>query len=722
MPDHAPAKTTANKASVRKAAPAHERPFRAPTLGPQAGILDMQRAAGNRATNMLVEDRLEQRRAARDTTLSTPAESARPLEMRLRSRLEGRFNRSLAGLRIEAGERGREVAEGHRALAVSHDDTIYFGDGAYAPGTRRGDHILRHETAHYLQRQGPGRSGGSTWNAPALEAEAEVAATQASGPIPVAGNAPVGQPLFMKTYVSTVGGNPYLENAVKFYKLWEGETAERIGSYQDIVKKLSGEKKPLPEFRIVSHGNGLNLFLPLLAGAKEYAGEPALGLQTREALATQLGSTAVGIHLSGDMTDDIFKWLQAKEPGKSLLVRLGIGASPTGSLREWMRWAVDEHFADIVKEDKQVQGGPKQTTAAERKTLQKEIVKFQNAIRTAAEGAVPKTAAKDDLDKLRAEVIRQLRDRKWSWTAPAGSLKETLKRMQIGDVTALRRETGGGDYLTALTAVKGWVNGQTYIEIRGCKIGSNDAYLQGIQKFFGSAPDRLPSISAPKLYQFFGLPGVQVLPEGGKAPPVADSLKFLFEEAFDDTSTAKDVREAVDKAGLKTVGGLVEILRHADIKAEFEAWWTMKQRARGVPAAKIQSATLKDFQDFLTTAPPRTFPVNAPGVGHDSLWYLILLPSSAIEALLAWVHDQGYRLPGGEDPTKRFFGGKKGWSGKRFGAGLNKLYVDWLGDTYPVPDKIYFPEDPEYQQNIRKLPGSGKSTGTAKKKPPKPTP
>ena len=119
--------------------------------------------------------------------------------------------------------------------------------------------------------------------------------------------------------------------------------------------------------------------------------------------------------------------------------------------------------------------------------------------------------------------------------------------------------------------------------------------------------------------------------------------------------------------------------------------------------ASITSPTLKDFQDFIATS-GKTFPLNAPGVGTDSLWFLVLVPSSAISAVLAWVKDQGYTLPGGADPLKTFFGGSTKFDRKGFDKGLDKLVVDWLGDDYPVPQNIIFREDPRYAANIRKLP------------------
>jgi hypothetical protein len=291
----------------------------------------------------------------------------------------------------------------------------------------------------------------------------------------------------------------------------------------------------------------------------------------------------------------------------------------------------------------------------------------------------------------------------WTWTVAPGTIKEKLGRFSQQDTGEVLREVKAGTFEGQLQAVKKRVSDKTYIEIRGCNVGKSDPYLNGVRAFFGTKPTQLPSISAPMLYQFFGTPGVLGVPEGGTAPAVAQSLKFLFEETFNDKNTSADVQKAVNKAGLTTVAGLADILRFADVKAEFEKWWQMKKAAAGAPAP-IASATLKDFQDFLTTAPPRTFPVNAPGLGPDSRWFLILIPSTAIPALVQWVKDQGYTLPGGEDLTKRFFGGSTKFDPQKIAAAQSSLFVDWLGDDYPVPKNIYFPESSEYKKNFRRLP------------------
>ncbi|HEY7537048.1 MAG TPA: DUF4157 domain-containing protein [Gaiellaceae bacterium] len=619
----------------------------------------------------------------------------RPLPAATRRKLESQFGEPLGGVRVHTGPEGRRTAGRHSAIAVARGSDVFFASGAWAPGTDLGDRILRHEVAHLLQAR---MTGSRPWSEPALEAEAELAGA-APGRVPIRGHAHSDRPLAMKTFVSTVGGSAYLEAAVKFYALWENETATRIGSYQDIVGDLATGTSALSQFRIVAHGNAYNLFLPLLEKGKDYAGLSALGLQTQRQLAVELGNRA---HVTSDETGRVFGWLAASKEAKPLLARLGLASAPAGMLKEFLWWVVDEHYAANAKEAAAGSGTP--SSAADRKSLTDKVNEAQEATKNLAAAGLPAKATKSDLDELRTRTLDAFAKAGWVWDVPRGDLKARLARFDQPDAAALLREVKAGTFEKTLQSVKGRVSDKTYIEIRGCNIGQNDAYLNGIREFFGTKPDKLPSISAPMLYQFFGTPGVQVLPEGGKkTPPVERSLKFLFEETFDDTSTAKEVQAAVRKARLASVGGLADVLRYANIRAEFEKWWQLKQAKAGAKAP-IAAATLKDFQDFLTTAPPRTFPVNAPGIASESLFFLILIPSSAIPALLAWVRDQGYSLPGGEDLAKRFFGGSTKLDPKTFSKGLSKLFVDWLGDDYPVPKNIYFPEDPEYKKNFRRLP------------------
>jgi hypothetical protein len=624
-----------------------------------------------------------------------PAETE-PLPAAVRRRLEGDLGAPLDGMRVSAGAEGARVAARHGAVAVCEGATVHFGAGAFEPESERGRRLLRHEAAHFLQRRTAAARPGPAWPAPLLEAEADTAALGRRTGRPIAGRAGPG-PLLRRTFISTVGGNPYFEQAVKFYKLWENETAERIGSYQDIVEKLSGDTAPLTQFRIVAHANGSSLFLPLLAGAKEYADIPALERQTQESLAEHLGDLA---HVTSDMSGKVHGWVEGTSAGKALLAKLGIATAPDGIWREYVRWIVDEHLATNATED---DSGTK-TTATERKALVGEIQQIQASLKKTLAASLPTGAAEADVDALRQAALAGFKADAWTWgELPAGALKERLERFQHPEVAAVRTAVKQGTFEKKLAAVKARVSSATDLEIRGCNIGSNDDYLQGIREFFGTAPGSLPSISAPKLYHYFGNPGVLRLPETeAKAPPVAESLKFLFEETFDDASTAEEVADAVKKARLHNVGELAAVLRHADVKAEFIRWWNAKQRREKVKEADLKDATFADFQSFIESG--STFELNAPGVSAQSTWYMILLPSHALDAMVAWVRAQGYVLPGGADLRETLFGKGAKYSDTTLLKGRGKLVVDWLGDKYPVPDTIHFPRDPEFAANIRRIP------------------
>lgn len=636
-------------------------------------------------------------------TEDTATDRGTPLPSPVRTSLESRFGRSLGQVRVHAGAEADRIARRHGALAVNAGDRLYFADGVYAPGTPQGGRVLRHELAHYLQRRNP----GAAWPTPLLEAEADDVAARESGPLPVRGRAAGAPPLAMKTYVSTVGGNPYLDVAVKFYKLWENETATRIGSYQAIVDDLAKEKTALGDFRIVAHANGNSLFLPLMAAGKAYADLGFLELQTEQAVALKYSELG---HITGDASGQTHRWLKKGEPGKSLLAKLKMDKDLTGLVRDWVWWVADEHYAANAKE-RDAKGKEKKTSPKEIADLKAEVAKAQAAIRPALVASLPAGATAADIDSLRTATLDAFKSEKMDWgTLEPGDLRERLKLLTDPDRSSLRQALEAGTFEANLKAVKARVSDKTRIEIRGCNIGSNDDYLNGIRAFFGTKDpagkktDRLPAISAPMMYQYFGNPGALIVPEGKKQPPLADSLKFLFEETFEKTSDAKEVQKAVQDARLTSMGGLAQVLQHADIRAQFQDWWTMKQKARGIADKDLKSATLKDFQDFLTSKPPGTFPVNAPGTGATSLWFLILAPSTAIDTLLAWVKAQGYSLPGNADMKKKFFKDDSRWDTGRMAKGQDAILVDWLGDTYPVPDNIIFPEDPRYQANIRRLP------------------
>jgi hypothetical protein len=64
------------------------------------------------------------------------------------------------------------------------------------------------------------------------------------------------------------------------------------------------------------------------------------------------------------------------------------------------------------------------------------------------------------------------------------------------------QEGADGPFLKRLRRVRAKTNQQTHIEVRGCNAGTDTGFLDSLRGFFGE-PGRLPSISAPDLFQYF---------------------------------------------------------------------------------------------------------------------------------------------------------------------------------------------------------------------------
>src|SRR3970040_2016432 len=75
-----------------------------------------------------------------------------PFPSSVRANLEPRLGHSLESIRIHADADAAARAERRGAVAFTAGRHIYFGAGAYRPGTPSGDWILGHEATHAVQQ------------------------------------------------------------------------------------------------------------------------------------------------------------------------------------------------------------------------------------------------------------------------------------------------------------------------------------------------------------------------------------------------------------------------------------------------------------------------------------------------------------------------------------------------------------------------------------------
>jgi Domain of unknown function (DUF4157) len=129
-------------------------PAATPTLPPEvlgpAGLLGLQRSAGNAGVAALVE---EERSPVLDVVGSG---GGRPLDAGVRADMESRLGADFDDVRVHTGPAADASAASLHAQAYTVGNDIVFAGGGYDPGTAAGQHLLAHELTHVVQqRSGP---------------------------------------------------------------------------------------------------------------------------------------------------------------------------------------------------------------------------------------------------------------------------------------------------------------------------------------------------------------------------------------------------------------------------------------------------------------------------------------------------------------------------------------------------------------------------------------
>jgi hypothetical protein len=121
---------------------------RGDVLGP-AGLLGLQRAAGNSGVTAMVE---EERSPVHDVVAS----SGKPLEPEVREDMEGRLGHDFSDVRVHDDGAAHDSATAVNAHAYTVGSNIVFQRDTYDPSSTQGRTVLAHELTHVVQqRHGP---------------------------------------------------------------------------------------------------------------------------------------------------------------------------------------------------------------------------------------------------------------------------------------------------------------------------------------------------------------------------------------------------------------------------------------------------------------------------------------------------------------------------------------------------------------------------------------
>jgi hypothetical protein len=464
---------------------------------------------------MSSEHTTAKRTPLRAAPLRPPAQ-ARSLRGSERRDLEGSFGRDLGHVRVHEGPAAASSARAIDAAAYTVGHDIVLGPGAPSFSTHRGRHLLAHEVAHTLQQRPLGSAGGDVplgARGTAFERSADgaadrVARGQAAAFQPASQIAPVIQRAEAGTYISKVGEKDYLDAAVNFFKFWGHPHIKRVSSMEDVVDDLATTKGHIDGFRIVSHGSDGRMELKTTNSlpADDFNSSQA-SLRTAKEFRELASDPEI---INADLYANWMKVLLADPKTKPVLASLGITAAPAWSSMEGMflRGLLEQRYLAAVQ-------GPDDKPA---KIKHRDAFEaFASLRRESYQGAMIEAADPKDRKTRQADIAKLIKEAPLALTR-AGREAHLAKDEELDAgmldvpaagaakikpaVSALTKLGAGGSYVKKLAAIRERIDDKTHIDIRGCNVGADTAFLDNVRKLFGNEP-KLPSVSAPDMYEYF---------------------------------------------------------------------------------------------------------------------------------------------------------------------------------------------------------------------------
>ncbi len=449
------------------------------------------------------------------SVLSSPGQ---PLAPATRTLLEPCFGMSFGHVRIHDDCDAYRSAEEINAVAYSVGAHVVLGAGRPALDSPSGRLLLAHELTHVVQQRSdpvtPGLRIGVDAAGSPEEAEAQTATRRiASGehfPASRIRMAPtaVGRlhRLERGTYVSTVGEAAFLDAGAAFFRHWGYPNVRRVGSMEEVVSDLDSGRGHIDQFRLVSHGaRGLFQFGFLQGVPTSLFGSNEAGFRS----AKEFRGATAAVRLLDDATlSDELTDLIADHVAGPLLAGIGVTTVPDLSSTEglYLRAVLEGHFLDELR----LPTGAV-PNISNRAVLNQWVQLRRTLYRPLVVASVPaaqQATTQRNLGMFEARVPVALQGRRTfqfpqaDIDALATPLLDASQRGLNPEISRVAREGAGGTYVTKLARIRGRIDGNTHIEIRGCNVGGDTDFLDALRNHFGDAP-QLPSVSAPDLFQYF---------------------------------------------------------------------------------------------------------------------------------------------------------------------------------------------------------------------------
>lgn len=169
----------------------HSRSRKREVETPAHPLQELQRTVGNRGVQRLLAQRkggdglfeVDDEIAGR---ISRERGGGQPVDSAVAARMTEATGSDLSGVRVHASAEAADLSRALEAKAFTTGQDIFFGDGAYQPGSTGGQELLAHELTHVVQQASGAVGGGDrmTVNAPGdrFEQQADAVARQVFQP------------------------------------------------------------------------------------------------------------------------------------------------------------------------------------------------------------------------------------------------------------------------------------------------------------------------------------------------------------------------------------------------------------------------------------------------------------------------------------------------------------------------------------------------------------
>lgn len=454
--------------------------------------------------------------------------SGQPIPPPLRSAFQEQLGTDLGTVRIHSNTAAAEAARslGAQAFAVGSD--VVFGAGRFQPETPKGQWLLAHELAHVAQA----RSAAPPSSDHAVERDADNAATDL-----MLGRRPrvaasrdgrrthlFGEPQHVPDITYIAGQNPrgdgFLRDATAYHNAWQLRP-RLVNSMEDIVDHLAGGRGNVGRIRIVTHASQTNLFTALFRGGSPGILENELRAFSESDVAGLEARYGTGLLTSATYTA-ILNDLRANNP--AVLRPFGLdaaGAVPTGAVQRLIRLSSDLLMQTVGTVDPALSPQERATVGQQRGTIQTSLRTMLAGLRQEVQQQPPAGAG------VTAQQAQDLE------TAITGlqTFNFTLGLQPAGFVGGLSSANAAFNrgFRAHLNTARGRFNASSWVDIRGCRVGGSQTYLQAVSGFFGTGNDK-PHVSGPDWWQSFPTLGYQTVLDADIPATAADA----------DVSTALD--------------------------------------------------------------------------------------------------------------------------------------------------------------------------------------